>query len=431
MQNTEALAQEIATLSAHLDAATHRLLECIRVFDEGGGWHEHGAITCAHWLSWRVGWDPGTAREHVRVARALGKLPAIDGALRTGSLSYAKVRALTRVATPGNEALLLDMALLATGAQLERLCRGFRTVVEGERTPMPEERSVRRRQLSGGKVKLELVLEADEADMVLRAVDRAREVHAEQAAPAPCAHAAPAAQSPGEAVDLPAETRWPSRADGVVKLAESFLADNTVSGTGGERFQVIVHLDQEVLGPDGAMGGTLEDGTRVPAETLRRVACDCSLVAVHHDGQALNIGRRARSITPAIRRALMLRDQGCAFPGCTHTRFLHTHHVAHWLHGGETSVQNCVLLCRFHHHRVHEGGWRVTAVTDGAFVFHSPAGNLLEAVPPREHVGNILTWPREWAEENDLHIGPDASYPQGDGKSPDYDLAVSALLAAG
>ena len=100
MDETEQLAQEIPTLSAHLDAATHRLLQCIRSFDQSGGWHEPGALSCAHWLSWRVGWDPGTARERVRVARALGTLPRIDQALRTGTLSYAKVRALTRVATP-------------------------------------------------------------------------------------------------------------------------------------------------------------------------------------------------------------------------------------------------------------------------------------------------------------------------------------------
>ena len=180
MDDVDELGEEIATLSAHLDAATHRLLECIRRFDEAKGWHEQGAISCAHWLAWRVGWDPGTARERVRVARALGTLPAIDAALRTGSLSYAKVRALTRVATAETEGKLLEMALMATGAQLERLCRGYRVVMEGERAAAAEERSVCRRVLPGGMVKLELVLEPDEADLILRAVDRAREVRAEQ-----------------------------------------------------------------------------------------------------------------------------------------------------------------------------------------------------------------------------------------------------------
>ena len=117
MFSVEELGQEIASLSAHLDAATHRLLTCIRQFDEQCGWGEQGAVSCAHWLAWRVGLDAATAREKVRVARALGKLPAIDEALRVGKLSYAKVRALTRVATAANEARLLEMALYATGAQ--------------------------------------------------------------------------------------------------------------------------------------------------------------------------------------------------------------------------------------------------------------------------------------------------------------------------
>ena len=124
----EALADEIARTAARLDAATHRLLACIRAFDESGEWARQGALSCAHWLTWRIGLDPGTAREKVRVARALGALPRIDDALRRGQLSYAKVRALTRVATPENEERLLEMALASTGAQLERLCRKVRRV---------------------------------------------------------------------------------------------------------------------------------------------------------------------------------------------------------------------------------------------------------------------------------------------------------------
>ena len=142
MDNVEELGEEIASLSAHLDAGAHKLLECIRRFDEAKGWHDQGAISCAHWLAWRLGWDPATAREKVRVARALGNLPAVDDAFRTARLSYAKVRALTRVATPDTQAILLKMGLMATGAQLERLCRGYRGVLDRERGPRPEERSV-------------------------------------------------------------------------------------------------------------------------------------------------------------------------------------------------------------------------------------------------------------------------------------------------
>ena len=126
-----ALGDEIALLAAQLDAGTHRLLACIREFDAAEEWHHQGAQSCAHWLTWRIGLDTATAREKVRVARALGQLPAVDGALAAGRLSYAKVRAITRVATPETEGRLLQMALFTTGAQMERICRRFRSLRDG------------------------------------------------------------------------------------------------------------------------------------------------------------------------------------------------------------------------------------------------------------------------------------------------------------
>jgi hypothetical protein len=134
------LGDEIALLAAQLDAGTHRLLTCIRQFHASEEWHHQGAQSCAHWLSWRIGLDPATAREKVRVARALGHLPVLDAAMAAGRISYVKVRAITRVATPEMEGRLVDMAASSTGAQLERICRrcrGLRTQFmreEAERT---------------------------------------------------------------------------------------------------------------------------------------------------------------------------------------------------------------------------------------------------------------------------------------------------------
>jgi hypothetical protein len=238
MLTVEELGQEIAELAVHLDAVTHRLLECVRQFDAECGWAAQGAVSCAHWLSWRIGLDPATAREKVRVARALGTLPAIDAALKAGKLSYAKVRALTRVATPETEAKLLGVALYATGAQLERLCRGYRTALSAENVLPPPERSLSRRELLGGMVKLEIVLSPDEADLVEGAPDRAREIARERAKPDVSAETSNPAARP--APDLPRA----SRADAVVALAESYLAGNVGSGNGGERFAVTVHVDQ-------------------------------------------------------------------------------------------------------------------------------------------------------------------------------------------
>jgi hypothetical protein len=431
MFSVEDLSREIADLAAHMDAATHRLLTCIRQFDEAGGWYEQGADSCAHWLAWRIGLDSATAREKVRVARALGKLPAIDEALRVGKLSYAKARALTRVATPDTEAKLLEVAVVATGAQLERLCRGYRRALAPDEALAPEERSVRRRDLPGGMVRLEIVLAPDEADLVLRALDRAREVVHEETDVS-----AEARKRDGRQQDVSAETSapgstWPSRADAMVALAENFLAGNPANGNGGERFQVMVHVDQDPLAPDGVLSANLDDGTRVSAETFRRIACDCGVVAAAGNGVELNIGRRARSIPPAIRRALTLRDRGCRFPGCTHTRFLHGHHIQHWLHGGETSVTNLALLCTFHHHLVHEGGWTVARGENGELSFTAPDGHALPAESPRQVVEDVLESLHEWAGDRGLDLGADSNLPLWDGTRPDYDWAVGALLRAG
>src|SRR5437867_3402798 len=123
----ERLGDQIAVLSAHLEAAGARLLDLIRDFDARGGWNI-GFRSCADWLSWRVGLAPGAARERVRVARALGTLPLLAQALARGELSYAKVRALTRVATPETEARLLGVRRGGTAAQVERIVRGWRRV---------------------------------------------------------------------------------------------------------------------------------------------------------------------------------------------------------------------------------------------------------------------------------------------------------------
>jgi hypothetical protein len=158
--------------------------------------------------------------------------------------------------------------------------------------------------------------------------------------------------------------------------------DAPISGSRAERYQIMLHVE-----PGGA---TLDDGTRLSHETSLRLACDAAVVKIvhapgsrppsangvrpaHERPRILDVGRRTRTIPPALRRALDVRDQGCRFPGCG-LRFTEAHHVVHWSRGGETSIENCLLLCRHHHRLVHEEGWTVGWWGQGRPVFQDPRG---------------------------------------------------------
>jgi hypothetical protein len=215
------LADEIAELSVHLEAATARLLDLIRAFDARKGWAVQGARSCAEWLSWRVGLDPGAARERVRVARALGELPQLAGALARGELSYAKVRALTRVATPATEARLLRVGRAGTAAHVERIVRGWRTVDRHaearEAGHRHASRALRVSTDEEGMVRIRGRLAPEVGAVLLRALEAARDALHQRARGAAGADGPPeAAVPPGAAAppgvypfDVPAETQTP------------------------------------------------------------------------------------------------------------------------------------------------------------------------------------------------------------------------------
>ncbi len=373
------LGDEIAELSAHLDAAPARLLDVIREFDARGGW-ANGFRSCAEWLSWRVGLDLGAARERVRVARALGRLPALATALARGEVSYSKVRAVTRVATPETEARLLAVARAGTAAHVERIVRGWRRVdrlAEAEESAKQHaSRSLHVYTDEDGMVVLRGRLEPEAGALLLRALDAARDALYRQARRQAAATDAgdPAAEPP-----TPAQ----QQADALALLAESALAHGLDPGAPGERYQVVVHVDAAALADTDQPGqAVLEDGTRVSAETSRRLACDASRVVMRHDGDGslLEIGARTRTIPPALRRALQHRDRGCRFPGCG-LRFAQGHHVHHWAQGGPTTLVNLVLLCRRHHRAVHEEGYQVDRGPGDELSFRRPDGRALPEVP--------------------------------------------------
>jgi hypothetical protein len=378
------LGDEIAELSAHLEAATARLLDLIREFDARGGWNT-GFSSCAAWLGWRVGLDRGAARERVRVARALGTLPRLAQALACGELSYAKVRALTRVATAETEERLLAVGKAGTAAHVERIVRGWRRVDRiaeaREAAQRHASRTLHVYQDEDGMTVVRGRLEPEAGALLVQALTAAGETLYQQT------------RRNEDLMDPP--TFGQLQADALTLLAETALHHGIDPGTPGERYQVVVHVDAPVLAegadvpaetpqhPERPGQSVLENGTHVSAETSRRLACDASLVVMQHarDGRVVEVAARTRTISPALRRALQYRDRGCRFPGCG-LPFGQGHHIQHWADGGPTTLSNLAFLCRRHHRAVHEEGFQLDRQADGELRFRRPSGLLLPEVPP-------------------------------------------------
>ena len=398
----EVLEREITSLATQIHAATCRWLCLVGEYDAREGWATWGAKTCAQWVALQCGIAPGSAREHVRVARRLRELPLIRAAFAEGELSYSKVRALTRVENVEREQDLLDLARHATASQLDRLLRAYHGVVAAERAAAgePPERWITFDHADDGSLLLRGRLPAEEGALVMAAIEAARDRLAQRDVPAGTPDGrevdVPAGTRDGggsdvpagtpDGGDVPAGTPWSSpgeaRADALVAIADSFLGGGPEAPrTGGDRYQVVVHADAAALSGEEPGGRCeLDDGSPLAIETARRLACDASLVQLlERDGQPLRIGRKTRTIPPALRRALNARDRGCRFPGCGSRRFLDAHHIEHWADGGATDLDNLVHLCGYHHRLLHEGGYRIARTAGGGIAFHRRDGRPIQA----------------------------------------------------
>lgn len=343
------------------------------------------AASEAHWLSWRTGIGLGAAREKLRVARALQQLPRIGEAMRRGELSFAKVRAITRVARPDSEEQLLELARHGTASHIERIVRAWRRVDWLEEQYNEHERH-RKRELTlyvddDGMYVLRGRLDPEVGAVLGRALAAASEAlygrrGPEDARARKCAadgiEPATVTQRRADAIGLIAECALRSElaapkrvideelaSEGASRVGDGEVAEDRVdlpalesdrstvgsqhaqcsrtgsrrrTTTGGraDRFQVVVHVDADALRESSDSGQSVLDGERVSAETSRRLACDASRVIMVHDaeGETVSVGRRTRTVPPAIRRALEHRDRGCRFPGCG-LRFCDARHVKH------------------------------------------------------------------------------------------------------
>ena len=565
--NLKPVERELRSLCAHLQAGTYRLLVLIRKYDEDKGWAGDGVLSCAHWLNWQCGIGLVAAREKVRVAHALAKLPLISAAFSEGQLSYSKVRAMTRVAMPSNEALLVEYAQHGTAAQIETLTRHYQGQLKREAHEWGErqqaQRSVSWSYDDDGMMVLKAKLPTEEGAQVLAALRLAAEaVKADEGAAEPqrdnesfdkaglsacaenheCGNAAanelgvfdgknanledpdasaeasslvedsdaaataechavtegveahePPKSASAEAPNAEPKVNavydrltghigyqwredWPTLADrryadALLLMANTVLSHGVRGVTPAERHLVTVHVDAALLAgvtdgveaaheTDDTYGdahGTsppmidspstdslaadilataplanglceLSNGRMLMVETARRLGCDASLVGLlRSDSQVLDVGRRTRAIPVGMRRALKARDNGCRFPGCNRRHWLQAHHIHHWAKGGETSLKNLVSLCHFHHKLVHEGGFSIERLDEGALHFIGPHGDWVPAtaIIPKPLPGETV---ETLNEANGLDIDELTGQCLWLGDAPDYGEAVGALM---
>jgi Domain of unknown function (DUF222)/HNH endonuclease len=361
---TERLEHEITELAAHLNAGTCRWLELVAEFDRRGVWADYGCRSCSEWVAWQCALTTRSAREHVRVARRLAELPLIHERFAAGQLSYSKVRALTRVAEPDTEEDLIELGHHATASQLERIVRGLRHVTTTEAEEQQFNRYLTTWWEDDGSLSIHGRLPAEDGAAFLAALDAAHDRLRER-------DDEDRDDTEGGSAEPPRPIHH-SHADALVELAR-----------GGAGYEVSVHVDVDVLSRDSLGQVRIRGGPALAPETARRLACDASLVPIiERDGHALSVGRKTRAIPPALRRAVEARDGRCRFPGCERRRFLDTHHIVHWAHGGETDKHNLILLCRHHHRLVHEGQVRMGGNADAQVRFRLRDGTELRSSPP-------------------------------------------------
>lgn len=390
-----AICKRLKTLSRSQSANLADQIELLVRFDDLQGWESSGFKHCVAWMNFELGVSDSLAWEYLRVGRELRRLSTLTALFRSGSLTWSKVRLISRVADEESELLLCHAALDAPVSDVVRVCREFRWKEESAEDEARDEnaralhqfesRSLSWRSASNGNTEFRLCLPPEQAGVFLRGLEHSMEQldsDVEQPGHSPDSEASSDVAGQTDSDEKLKIGVTHRRADAAVLMAERSLAFGG-SVTRADRYLVVINADAEELATCGDLasqeqagesaGNTVNarkpcrpkrrpviNGTGpVARESARRIACDAGLVSItSKDGEPLSITRKSRLWTPAMSRAIHHRDQHCQWPGCTATRHLHIHHIIHWADGGSTSVENGVLCCQTHHVLLHEGGYR-------------------------------------------------------------------------
>ena len=339
---------------------------------------EHdGHLSAASWLATRFKLAWGTARDQIRVARGLEQMPLTRRALEAGDLSLWGVRVLVgaRDADPAafsrSEAHLVEAARIHSVGDLQKVATYWRQGVEREREAEGEDTVRERRRLHasvswGGMVRVDGDLDPEAGETLLTALSAVLDSESRSRT--------------NDAARTPAQRR----ADALGEICRQWLDRSDRPTVAGERPHVTVMVDTHVLRGDPGTMNELDHVGPIEVATARRLSCDASIMRVIMSGasQPLDVGRRTSVVPAAMRRAVIVRDRHCRFPGCDrpHT-WCDAHHVVHWADGGPTALANLLLLCRRHHRLVHQGGFGLE-LERGRPLFRRPDGSMLEDRAP-------------------------------------------------
>ena len=384
---------------------TAKFLRELYEFDLRQGYKQWGFVDTAEWLDFKCGISRVTAREKVRIAKCLVVLCKVEEAFAEGRLSYSKVRALTRIAKKETEDELLEFALKTPASFLEKRLAELRNgSSENSSDGAHVERKLWSCERAGDRIEIRVDLSKEDAGLVLAALESCKQEIA--------------------ASGLEQDGKWDDlalSADALVLMAKRCLSgrfrgigdgdatqgadseeaecpDSAESSSSGHL--VMVHVDESVLrGKGGA--------SDLPMRTVKRLLCDGSAVGVveNGDGEPLSIGRKSRIVPTGIRRALESRDRTCRYPGCSHTKWLDSHHIQHWADGGATSLENLILLCTYHHRLMHEGGFSIQKRGIGGYYFAKHDGRPIELSEGQTLAEGEETWahrPWSWGKERRL-----------------------------
>jgi hypothetical protein len=347
--------------------------------DRRGLFAHDGHLSAASWLAsrFKVAW--GLAREQVRVARALARMASVRAAFEAGDVSMSGVRLLATAheadpdAFARAEAALVEAARIHSVPDLGRVVAHWRQTVEHEQALGGEDELRRRRRLHAsvtlmGSVRVDGDLDPETGESLLSALGAVLDAEARSGG--------------SEDERTPAQRR----ADALGEICRQWLDMGERPSVAGERPHLALTVDAEAL-KAGAGTGELDHVGPVRSAVVRQLACDASVMRVVMAGRSepLDVGRRTSVVPPAVRRAVIVRDRGCRFPGCDRPQaWCDAHHVVHWADGGRTALQNLVLLCRRHHGMVHRTGGFGLELFEGRPVFRRPDGSILEdrAPPP-------------------------------------------------